>query len=117
MYKLYQGKNSLRRTRSRLLQGGNTEIGDSKLKWWERKNIKGLDSQETPYVITAKTVGRPDLIAAEVYGSTELEWIVLQYNNIVDVIEELVVGKQLVLPSLSFVNISIITKPAGGFLS
>lgn len=113
MYKVYQNKSSLKRKSSRILQGGTSYISGTKIAWWDMRNIRGDDIQETQYTVTLSTAGRPDLIAFDVYANSELEWVVLQYNNIVDVLEELVIGKQLLLPSRAYINTNIITKPSG----
>lgn len=115
MFKLYQNKSTLRRKYSRYVQGGTAELSGNKVAWWERRDIVSGDINEESYTVTNLTAGRPDLIANEFYGNTELEWIVLQHNSIVDIIEEIAVGKTLKLPSRSFVHTNIITKPSGVF--
>lgn len=115
MYRPYQNKSSLRRKNSRILQGGTSETSGDKISWWERRNIAGRDAREFNYTITNATAGRPDLVSFEFYGTTEYEWIVLQYNNIIDISEEFVYGKVLRLPSKTFVITNIINKPAGSF--
>lgn len=112
MYKLYENENSLRRANSRVLQGGDSEVRGNKVGWWDKKDISGSDINETVYEITNVTAGRPDLVAYEYYSTTELEWVILQYNNIVDIKEEFVLGRKILIPSKSYVNISVITKPS-----
>lgn len=113
MYKLYGQKNSLRRAYSRVLQGGTSDISGDKISWWERKNINAADANVFNYTITPKTAGRPDTVAYDIYGTTELEWVVLQYNNIVDVSEEFVAGKVIKLPTQQYLLSAIMTKSVG----
>lgn len=112
MYKVYENENSLKRANSRILQGGESEVRGNKISWWNRKIFTGVDLNETVYEITNVTAGRPDLVAYEFYSTTELEWIILQYNNIIDVKEEFTLGKKIKVPSKSYVNTAIITKPS-----
>jgi hypothetical protein len=42
---------------------------------------------------------RPDLLAYDVYGRADFEWVILQYNNIVDVNEEFVTGATIIMPN------------------
>lgn len=113
MYKLYTNKNSLRRAYSRLLQGGTSSTSGDKVSWWERKNIQVPDGSWFSYTITSKTAGRPDTVAYETYGTTELEWVIIQVNNIIDVNEEFVVGKTIKVPTQQYVLSSILTKSVG----
>lgn len=115
MYKQYAHKSTLRRKYSRYVQGGTSTLSGNKVAWWERREMVAGDINEERYTITSTTAGRPDLVANLFYGSTELEWVVLQYNNIVDILEEFVAGKSIRLPSRNFVHTNLITKPTGGF--
>jgi len=63
------------------------------------------------YVIPVVYAGKPDLIAFDYYGRNDLGWLVLQYNNIVDINEELTVGKTIRLPAKRRVFYSILSKP------
>lgn len=100
-YREYTNKNSLSKRNSRLVKGGKTEVVGGKLGWWERKNDNLNNSQDDDilYTIPIDYQYRPDLVAFLLYGTTELEWVVLQYNNIVDIIEEFSAGKQIRLPN------------------
>lgn len=94
--------------KSRYLQGGETQILEKRLGWWERKIIPKRDD-DLKFVITDKYVGRPDLISYDVYQTPDLMWLVLQYNNILDPTLEIVEGKELTLPTPSRVILSILT--------
>ncbi len=91
---------STSRTKSRYSVGGVPEIFNNRLGWWER-TIYTKSDDDIKFTITPRFSQRPDLIAYNVYQDTELEWLVLQYNNIVDVQEELSIGKVISLPSYS----------------
>lgn len=112
-FKEYEDKSSIRKRLSRYSQGGDTEkIGD-KLGWWERRNVVFDDVNEIVYTIDVETVKRPDKVAKKYYNSAELEWVILQYNNIVDINEEFTYGKKILIPSNSYVRTAIITRPVG----
>lgn len=100
MFKLYDKKNSLDTKNGRYKCGGDTVVLPKKLGWWER-DISFMTRQidDVYYQITIREVGRPDLIGYDVYKRNDLDWLVLQYNNIVDPLEELYIGRILVLPS------------------
>ena len=99
---------------SRYTQGGTTYFNKSnKIKWWERTIIPKSD--DDIYIkVSQKYTARPDLIAFDLYGKPNLMWVVLQYNNIVDINDELVVGKTLRLPSKSRMVFNITNKKTGG---
>lgn len=55
--------------------------------FWARPSF--LDRQFTAeqiafYRVTTQTEGRPNVIANELYGSEEYEWILLAFNDVVD---------------------------------
>jgi hypothetical protein len=77
--------------------GGVVDYGD-RLGWWERLNIPKTDTDIT-VKLTSKYSKRPDLLAYDVYGQSTLQWLVLQYNNILDVNEEFTEGAVLTLPT------------------
>jgi hypothetical protein len=98
---------------SRYVQGGLTNIFNTRLGWWERRKLdKAVD--DIQYKIDDNEAGRPDLIAYNAYGRVSLAWLVMQYNTIVDPVTELVSGVILLLPSEQRVMTSILTLPVGG---
>lgn len=98
---------------SRYVQGGITDRFSNRLGWWERIIIpKATD--DFPYTIPAAFNKRPDLVAKAVYNQVGLMWLVLDFNNIVDVETEFVTGAVLKLPTQRRVLLSIIVKPTGG---
>lgn len=95
--------------KSRYVQGGTTDIFKNRLGWWERKIIPRRDD-DIRYVVTNKQAGKPWLISNEIYKTPDLMWLVLQYNNILDPTLEIIVGKELFLPSPSRVLLTILTR-------
>lgn len=82
----------------RYIQGGRVESFAKRIGWWERKPLPRHASDAT-FVLEAKYHKRPDLLAHDIYGTTKLMWLVLQYNNIVDINIEFVEGQTVVLPT------------------
>lgn len=101
MYKPYQNKSSLRKSKSRYIYGGVSENVGDKIGWWERAILPKSSIDDITIKIDNVYNKRPDLISYDYYGTTEYEWLVLQYNNIVDINEELVYGKSILLPVAS----------------
>lgn len=100
-FKLYTDKTSLDRKYSRIVLGGTTDVlNDGKeLGWWEKKEFPRNQNDDVIFNITTEYEGRPDKISYFMYGREDLMWLVLQYNNIIDINEELVAGKYIILPS------------------
>ena len=83
--------------KTRYSYGGAVEDFDTRLGWWERSPFP-KDLSDLTFKITPKYHQRPDVIAYDVYGSSTLMWLVLQYNNIISV-DELMEGTYIILPS------------------
>lgn len=105
--------NAANRRSSRYTQGGTTDVYQNRLGFWERRI---LEQQDDDMVITllSDEDRRPDLVAFKMYGKAELQWLVLQYNNIVDVETEFTTGTEIRLPNQRRVNLDILTQPVGG---
>ena len=101
------------RKMSRYVQGGETFRTNVRLKWWEKRIFPKKDT-DLFFEITPKYVGRPDLIAFDVYNNVALNWLVLQYNTIMDINLELVAGKIIRLPRKDRVIFDIINQTTGG---
>lgn len=100
MFKTYPNKSALDSKRGRYLTGGTTDVFTNRLGWWERDlTILETALDDVTYLITKEQEFRPSLVSYDVYKTTELEWLVLMYNNIVDINEEFIAGKYLQLPS------------------
>lgn len=98
---------------SRYVHGGDTTVLNNRLSWWERLDFENRQD-DNDFFVTGKYVGRPDLIAYDAWGKANLAWLVLQYNNIVDLTEELTEGTLLILPSQRRVVTGILIKQTGG---
>lgn len=105
--------NSVNNKNSRYVQGGDTTTLKTRLGWWERINFEARQDDQD-FLVTGEFVGRPDLIAYSAWGKANLAWLVLQYNNIVDVSEELTEGAWLTLPSSRRVATGILVRAIGG---
>lgn len=82
----------------RFINGGSVETSGNFLKWWNRINIQqGIDDRFIE--IDASLEKRPDLIARQFIGRESAMWLVLQYNNIIDIETELLSGTIIRLPS------------------
>lgn len=79
---------------NRSAKGGTT---DSTGFWTRKIFTKSYDDLTVP--ITKKYHRRPDLMATDIYGSSEVMWFILQYNDIIDVYAEFTEGKVLTLPT------------------
>jgi hypothetical protein len=86
-----------RQNQGRYVQGGSVEAFPRRIGWWERK-IFEHDVSDIMFEIIPKYNKRPDLLAFDMYGSVRLQWLVLQYNTIVDINEEFITGKTIRLP-------------------
>lgn len=92
----------------RYVQGGSVDRFPDRLGWWERRILpSSIDDVEI--VIPPKYSKRPDLLTAEVYGRATLMWIILQYNNIVDINTEFVEGKTIRVPTAKRVFTQFLT--------
>jgi len=101
---------SIQEKYSRYVQGGKTDVYSNRLGWWERQGIpKAEDDVEIQ--ISAKYSQRPETMAYDIYGNATLMWVILQFNNILDINTEFVKGKVIWVPSYRRVFFDITTKP------
>lgn len=112
-FRLYTDKTSIKKKNSRYVQGGDSVVNGDVIEWWERRILPRDDITDINYTLIPVYAGKPDLIAFDFYGRNDLGWIVLQYNNIVDINTELVEGKTIQLPSKSRVFYEFLTRPTG----
>lgn len=101
------------RSSTRYTQGGTSDVFNNRVGWWERRN---LPKHETDifFDIDRSTEFRPDLIAHRVYRNSKYAWVVLQFNNIVDIREELIEGKTITLPSSERLQSVVLSQSNGG---
>lgn len=105
--------NSVLNPTSRYTQGGITDRFNNRLGFWDRYEISKA-SDDIGVLIDSRTAFRPDLVAFDVYERANLQWFVLQYNNIVDINEEFTVDTRLILPTPVRLLATILTRSTGG---
>lgn len=98
---------------SRYVQGGDTIVYPNRLGWWERRVFE-KDDDDIFMTIDLRYDRRPDLLAFEMYGNAQLAWLVLQYNNIVDINEEFVAGSEIRIPTAERVTLVMLNRTPGG---
>lgn len=98
-FKLYTNKSSLDNKYSRFVATGSAKMDGIFLSYWDNITIPDNPSDDIIVMITSEVAYRPDKIAKIVYDREDLMSIILQYNNIIDINEELGVGVKLKLPS------------------
>lgn len=109
-FKLYTDKSSLNVPYSRMSIGGTVDVlnNGSVLGWWEKKEIEHDAVDDITITVPKNMECRPDIISYLMYKREDLAWLVLQYNNIVDINEELIAGSIITLPSYQRVMYNII---------
>lgn len=103
---------SAKRKDTRYVQGGTTTVNKKSVGWWER-DVNLLTMADDDIIIEglpATYDGRPDLLSFDLYGSNNLEWVILQFNSIVDINEEFVTGAKIKAPSRTRLFSSILIK-------
>lgn len=105
--------NSVDNKRGRYVQGGTTDRYPTRLGWWDRRDLPTSDT-DILVTINARYQFRPWMIAYDYYGQENLEWVILQYNNILDTMEEFVQGAVIRIPTLQRLNLEILSKQSGG---
>ncbi len=108
-------RKSVESRESRYVQGGETETFDKRLGWWERDIITvSQDASDIFITIASQYDKRPDRLAFDMYGRSGLQWLVLQYNSIVDINEEFIAGREIRLPEPSRASLTFLNKRTGG---
>jgi hypothetical protein len=105
-------KNSTLVRTSRYVSGGISEVNSRAIEWWERSVIP-LAGDDTTYVVEKRFEGRLDLITAVYLGEPRYWWVVAQYNNILDPVEEIREGVIIRIPSSDRIK-SLLTGKLGG---
>lgn len=108
-------RKSVENRESRYVQGGETETFDNRLGWWERDIFTvSQDASDIFLTIAPQYDKRPDRLAFDMYGRSGLQWLVLQYNHIVDINEEFIAGREIRLPDPSRASLTFLNKRTGG---
>jgi hypothetical protein len=92
------------------VQGGSTEVKATRLGYWQRRIFPLHDSDQF-YTIEPKYDRKPWLLANDKYQDVELMWVILQYNTILDIDTEFVVGKVLRLPTSNRLFMDLLSRP------
>jgi hypothetical protein len=100
---------------SRYVHGGDTEVGEIGLEWWDRRSIP-TDPSDSIFIVTAFHAKRLDLIASAFYNEPRYWWVIAQVNNILDPQTEVYEGRKLAIPSADRLMI-ILNGNTGGYTS
>jgi hypothetical protein len=79
-----------------IIVDNNKELDYLDTKIYESKTISGFRY----YTVVQSTEHRLDLISYIHYNTVDLWWLIAQYNNILDPLTEVVMGKVLQIPAL-----------------
>lgn len=105
---------SVDRMYSRYSYGGSSGVFEDRTGFWQRQIYPKHDS-DIKIEIDSRYHKRPWLVAHDKYRNSELMWFILQYNNILDVEEEFVMGKTIVIPTLTRLYMEILSRqPTSG---
>lgn len=96
-------------TMGRYGYGGSTVDFGNRLGWWDRR-ILPLSPTDVTIKISSKYAKRPDLLAYDLYGSSTLQWLILQYNTILDINSEFVEGVSITVPTKTRVHTELLAK-------
>lgn len=99
--------------RSRYVHGGTTTVHPTRLGWWSRRKLPTSDD-DIFLVVNARYARRPWMVAHDYYGEHNYEWLILQYNAILDVNDEFVVGKVIRIPTPQRLGLEILSGTVGG---
>lgn len=82
-----------------------TDIQLTYLDTWVYRSIPVTDN-DTEYTIESKYNNRPDLLAYDIYGSSELWWVfaVRNPNQLLDPVNDFNVGVTIMIPSKTSVE-------------
>ena len=97
---------------SRYVGGGNTEVSKSRIEWWDRI-VFDSDPSDIVYVVERHYENRLDLISTLFYGESRWWWVIAQFNNILNPVDEIVEGRVLTIPNKSRLQTMLLTKRGG----
>jgi len=60
--------------------------------------FEGTSLNYSEFLVSQSFEGRPDLIANKFYGSTDLWWLICIYNNVINPLFDIPVGKRMRIP-------------------
>lgn len=69
-------------------------------------NMRFDENYTRSIIVSSDMLGRLDLISNYFYNTTEFWWLIAQYNNIINPIEDMKIGQLIKIPSMiEFYNI------------
>jgi hypothetical protein len=83
--------------------GGTVETNSVGTGFWVR-TLLPRRSDDVIIQISPEEALRPSLVTFKLYGKDNMLWLLFQYNNIIDPIEEIFPGRYMVLPHPSRVK-------------
>lgn len=99
--------------KSRYVHGGTTVSYPNRLGWWTRRKLP-ISDDDIFITINARYNKRPWNVAHDYYGSSDLKWVILQYNNILDVNLEFVTGAVIRIPTPQRMGLEFLSGTTGG---
>lgn len=86
--------------KTRYAIGGSTETNSVGTGFWTRSTLPRRED-DSFVVLTEHTAKRLNIISHQFFGRDTLSWLILQYNDIIDPVEELYPGRVLSIPNPS----------------
>ena len=81
-----------------------TEIVGRFMTYYVHRSIPPHSLDKITQLNNERYVGRPDLLAFDLYGSADLFWVIPVRNGLQDPIFDLTFGKVLMIPDAAFVR-------------
>lgn len=91
-------KHSAEAQSGRYLQGGASTLHKNRIGWWERFRLPRDPNTDLVVKVSPIHAGRPERIAYAYYKDVRLGWLIMQYNNIIDPLEELTTNTTITVP-------------------
>lgn len=101
---------------SRYVVGGQTEVNNTALEWWER-TVFALDESDIIYTVQKSSEGRLDNIAKTFLNDSSYWWVIAQYNAILDPFTEITEGRILRIPTPARLQSMLGAGRLGGYAS
>jgi hypothetical protein len=86
--------------KTRYAVGGTTEYNSVGTGFWTRETLPRR-ADDSFVVLTEQTAKRLGIVSHQFFGRDTLAWLILQYNNIIEPVEELYPGRVLAIPNPS----------------
>lgn len=83
----------------RITKGGTILTNGTK-QFWQKNDIEH-QQDDTIVTLEPKYHQNPDLLAFDIYGTSKLEWLILQFNDITDPWKQFVTGASIRLMTVT----------------